>query len=164
MQRQRDLCQLTFCVCVHVFDRWLLTYKWCVACIRSEQETPEPLWLDEHAGQDKASREAAPVTDSNEASPEPERCQSSIGLRNKISHEHTATKKVIQNIHKPLYINSDNVTNTLTIFVSHAHLWRVSVSAKQMMVCAYLPETCRGPHHSVCPPPSWTQTEEQALN
>ena len=51
-----------------------------------EQGTPAPLWLGEHAGPGKASREAAPVTNSNEASPELERCQSSTGLRDKISH------------------------------------------------------------------------------
>lgn len=51
-----------------------------MACTRSEQGTPGPLWLDGHGGPDKASREAALVTNSNGASPELEKCQSSAGL------------------------------------------------------------------------------------
>lgn len=59
-------------------------------CIHSEQGTLAHLWSGEHAGPGKASREAALVTDSNEESPELERCQSSAGLRDTISHRYTA--------------------------------------------------------------------------
>lgn len=78
-------------------------------CIRSEQGTPAPLWWGEHAGQGKASREAAPVTDSNVVSLGLERCQSSTGLKYKIK---ARGKKncASQNTHKPLYMNSDNIT------------------------------------------------------
>lgn len=58
-----------------------------MACIHSEQGTLEPLWLGEHAGQGKALHEAAPVTDSNEASPELERCRSLTGLRDKYTRK-----------------------------------------------------------------------------
>lgn len=52
-------------------------------CTHGEQGTPAPLWSGEHAGQGTASREAALGTDSNEAGPELERCQSSTGLLEK---------------------------------------------------------------------------------
>lgn len=63
-------------------------------CKHSEQGTPKLLWLGEHAGQDKASHEAAPVTDSNEASPDMERCRSSIGLRDKMVKRRLAIKNL----------------------------------------------------------------------
>lgn len=58
-----------------------LTCRWCVGCKRAEQGTPAPLWSGERAGLGRVSHEAAQVTDSNEVSPEPERCQSSTGLK-----------------------------------------------------------------------------------
>lgn len=60
-----------------------LTCRWYGACTRGEQGTPARPLSGEHAGRGTASREAAQVTDSNEASPEPERCQSLTGLRDK---------------------------------------------------------------------------------
>lgn len=54
--------------------------------IRNEQGTPACLWLGEHAGPGKASHEAVLATDSNEASPALERCQSSTGLWDKTNH------------------------------------------------------------------------------
>lgn len=50
-------------------------------CTHHGLETPAPLWLDVHADQGKASHATALVTNSNEASPEQERCQSSAGLK-----------------------------------------------------------------------------------
>lgn len=52
-----------------------------MGCKRAEQGTPAHLWLGEHAGLGRVSREAAQVTDSNEVSPELERCQSSTELK-----------------------------------------------------------------------------------
>lgn len=53
----------------------VLTCRWCVACRRIERGTPAPLWWDAHVDLDKVSREAAPVTDSNEESPALEKCR-----------------------------------------------------------------------------------------
>lgn len=64
--------------------------------IRSEQGTPAHLWLGECAGLGKASHEAAQETDSNEVNPELVKCQSSTGLRDKISHGYK-TRRLITN-------------------------------------------------------------------
>lgn len=69
--------------------RWPLTYRWYVGCTHNEQETPALPWLGEHVGLGKVLHEAVPVIDSNEASLELERCQSSTGLQVKMNHRHT---------------------------------------------------------------------------
>ncbi len=51
----------------------------------------------------------------------------------------------------------------LTVSESQVYLWQASVVVGQRRVCAYLPETCRGLHHSVCPPPSSPQTKQVSL-
>lgn len=68
---------------------WPLTYMWYVGCTHNEQGTPALPWLGEHVGLGKVLHEAVLVTDSNEASLELERCQSSTGLQVKMNHRHT---------------------------------------------------------------------------
>lgn len=68
---------------------WPLTYRWCVGCTHNEQGTPALPWLGEHVGLGKVLHVAALVTDSNEASLELERCQSSTGLQVKNNHRYT---------------------------------------------------------------------------
>lgn len=122
--------------------------------IRSEQGTPAPLWWGEHAGQGTASHEAAPVTNSNGVSQGLERCQSSTGLRDKTHHE-GKNKNEFKLYHIKI----------LTLWANQAHLWQVSVYGEQRTVCAYQPETCRDPHHSVCPLPLWhTPQQRTACN
>lgn len=58
-----------------------LTCRWCVGCTRLGPGTPAPLWSDALWDPDMASHAAAPETNSNEASPERERYQSSAGLQ-----------------------------------------------------------------------------------
>lgn len=67
-----------------------LTCRWYVGCTQDEQGTPALPWLGGHEGLDKVLHEAALVTDSNEASLELERCQSSTGLRGEINQRQTS--------------------------------------------------------------------------
>lgn len=64
--------------------RWPLTYRWYAGYTHNEQGIPALPWLDEHVGLGKVLHEAVLVTDSNEASLELERCQSSAGLQVKM--------------------------------------------------------------------------------
>lgn len=74
---------------------------WYVGCKHGEQETPALLWSGEHVGPGRARHEAVLVTDSNEASPELERCQFSTGLRGKIQNIVTKQER---NHHHAVYV------------------------------------------------------------
>lgn len=69
-----------------------------MACTHNEQGTPVLPWLDEPVGLGRVLHEAVLVTDSNEASLELERYQSSTGLQIEINHGHTRRKKCINHL------------------------------------------------------------------